>query len=287
MADFGGRYQRVRRPGAGAMGEVWLALDEELGGRQVAIKIMHSHMLTNSEDVARFQREMRLAAFMQHPNIMTVLTTGTDRGIPFMVMEYLEGEDLGKVPRRSADQAARIGQDVFAALGYAHSRDVIHRDIKPSNLFLCNSGPTKVTDFGIAKAVGGTKLSSTGLPIGTFAYMAPELLRGEPCRCAPSSRNSRSARCWRSPATTSSPRPRGAAVPAPWRWRCRSAPGAARTARHGSGRALGGRGMLPGRQERGCPGPLPGQALPGLVPVRHSRHARPRLARRHPGQPRR
>jgi len=117
MADFGGRYRQVRLLGTGGMGEVWLALDEELGGRPVAIKRMHSRMLADAEDAARFQREMRLAARMQHPNIMTLFTTGTDNGIPFMVMEYLEGQDLGKSSRiRSAAEAARVGRDTCAAL---------------------------------------------------------------------------------------------------------------------------------------------------------------------------
>ena len=172
MADFGGRYRQVRLLGTGGMGEVWLALDEELGERPVAIKRMHSRMLADAEDVARFQREMRLAARMQHPNIMTLFTTGTDNGIPFMVMEYLEGQDLGKASRIwSAADAARIGRDACAALGYAHGLGVVHRDIKPGNLFLCYTGQVKVTDFGIAKAVSGTSLTATGTLVGTLPYI--------------------------------------------------------------------------------------------------------------------
>jgi serine/threonine-protein kinase len=163
------------------MGEVWLALDEQLGDRPVAIKVMHTRMLASSEDVARFQREMRLASRMQHPNIMTVFTTGTDNGVPFMVMEYLQGRDLSKVPpNRDSDHVARIGRDTCAALAYAHGQGVVHRDIKPGNLFLCDTGVVKVTDFGIAKAISGTKLSATGTLIGTFPYMAPEQWLGEP-----------------------------------------------------------------------------------------------------------
>ena len=85
MADFDGRYRRERLLGAGGMGEVWLAFDEELGDRPVAIKMMRSRMLTETDDAARFQREMRLASRMQHPNILTVYTTGTDNGVPYMV----------------------------------------------------------------------------------------------------------------------------------------------------------------------------------------------------------
>jgi peptidoglycan glycosyltransferase len=181
VADFGGRYRRTRLLGAGGMGEVWLAFDEELGDRPVAIKMMHSRMLTEAEDVARFQREMRLASRMQHSNILTVYTTGTDNGVPYMVMEYLVGRDLSKVPSGLAiGQVARIGRETCAALAYAHGQGVVHRDIKPGNLFLCDTGLTKVTDFGIAKAISGTKLSVTGTLVGTFAYMAPEQWLGQP-----------------------------------------------------------------------------------------------------------
>jgi eukaryotic-like serine/threonine-protein kinase len=180
MADFGGRYRQVRLLGAGGMGEVWLALDEELGERQVAIKRMHPQMLADADDVARFQREMRLAARMQHPNIMTLFTTGTDGGIPFMVMEYLEGRDLSKIPGTwSAARAVGVGRDLCSALAYAHGMGVVHRDIKPANVFLCNTGQVKVTDFGIAKAVSGTSLTATGTLVGTLPYMAPEQWLGE------------------------------------------------------------------------------------------------------------
>jgi serine/threonine protein kinase len=165
------------------MGEVWLAYDEDLDGRPVAIKKMHPHMLADAQDVARFQREMRIAARMQHPNIMTMFTTGSDNGVPFMVMEYLEGSDLGKAPPGwRAAEAARIGRETCLALAYAHglTPGVVHRDIKPANLFICGTGLVKVTDFGIAKAVGGSKLSATGTLIGTLPYMAPEQWLGEP-----------------------------------------------------------------------------------------------------------
>lgn len=181
MDDVGGRYRQVRLLGAGGMGEVWLALDVELGERPVAVKRMHPQMLSDAGDVARFQREMRLAARMLHPNIMTLFTTGTDDGAPFMVMEYLEGRDLRRASRTwSADDVARVGRDTCAALEHAHGMGVVHRDIKPGNLFLCDTGQVKVTDFGIARVVSGTSLTATGMLVGTLPYMAPEQWLGEP-----------------------------------------------------------------------------------------------------------
>jgi serine/threonine protein kinase len=181
VANFGGRYELIRRIGSGGMGEVWLAHDEELANRPVAIKIMHQHMLPNVSDVARFEREMRFAAMMDHPNIVTVYTTGTCDGAPFMVMEYLRGQDLEKAaPGGAVERVTGIGRDICAALAYAHREGVIHRDIKPSNLFLCESGQVKVTDFGVAKAIGGAAFSTTDTLLGTVAYLPPERWRGEP-----------------------------------------------------------------------------------------------------------
>jgi eukaryotic-like serine/threonine-protein kinase len=181
MADFGGRYRRVKLLDEGGMGEVWLALDEELFDRPVAIKIIRSHMLADQEGIRRFQQEMRLACRMHHPNIMTVLTSGIDHEIPFMVMEYLEGHDLTKVPPGwGTGEVARVGRDTCAALAYAHALKVVHRDITPRNLFLCNTGLVKVTDFGIAKALTGSGITQPGTMIGTLPYMAPEQWLGEP-----------------------------------------------------------------------------------------------------------
>jgi serine/threonine protein kinase len=156
VTKFGERYELIKRIGAGGMGEVWLAHDEQLAGRPVAIKIMHQRMLPNEGDVERFEREMRFAAMMDHPNIVTVYTTGTYDDAPFMVMEYLRGNDLEKaLPGGDAEQIAGLGRDICTGLAYAHRKGVLHRDIKPSNLFLCESGQVKITDFGLARAVGG------------------------------------------------------------------------------------------------------------------------------------
>jgi serine/threonine protein kinase len=183
VADFGGRYRLDRRLGAGGMGEVWLAYDEDLDDRPVAIKVMRSRMLADDGDLARFQREMRLASRMHHPNIMTVFTTGSDRGVPFMVTEYLQGSDLGKMPDGwSFEEIARIGRQTCTALGYAHGLDpgVVHRDIKPGNLFICDTGLVKVMDFGLAKAITGSSLSTAGTVMGTMLYVSPEQWLGAP-----------------------------------------------------------------------------------------------------------
>src|SRR5215472_405903 len=123
---------------------------------------------------SRFEREMRFAALMAHPNIVTVYTTGTWEAAPFLVMEYLRGHDLEKVALGDdPERIAGIGRDVCSGLAYAHAEGVIHRDIKPANLFLCDTGQVKITDFGVAKAVSETALS-TAVLVGTFAYMPPE-----------------------------------------------------------------------------------------------------------------
>lgn len=158
--DFLGRYQLAELIGHGGFGEVWRARDPQLGRRQVAIKIM----LGGAQDpqgLARFERELELTAQMRHPNIVTVFDTGIGNGLPFMVMELLDGHTLADVrPAGSWNPAevAWIGSEVCAALGHAHGQDppVVHRDIKPSNIFVCGDRRVKVTDFGIATTATGT-----------------------------------------------------------------------------------------------------------------------------------
>ena len=142
---------------------------------------MHKHMLPNEDDVARFEREMRFAALMAHPNIVTVYTTGTWDGAPFLVMEYLKGHDLEKaLPSDDAERIAGIGRDVCSGLAYAHGEGVIHRDIKPANLFLCESGQVKNHPTSASRGRSARRRSSTAVAVlvGTFAYMPPERWRG-------------------------------------------------------------------------------------------------------------
>ncbi len=188
-----GSYEIVSPLGAGGMGEVYRARDERLG-RDVAIKVLPSHVSDDAELRQRFEREARTLATLSHPHICAVFDVGREGDTDFLVMELLEGETLadriakGPLP---LDQALRYGVEIADALDKAHRKGVIHRDLKPANIMLTKSG-AKLLDFGLAKhaapaagVVGGSMLPTTprgltmqGTILGTFQYMAPEQLDG-------------------------------------------------------------------------------------------------------------
>src|SRR3954470_8533827 len=172
------RYRVTERLGSGGMATVYLAEDERLG-RRVAVKRLHAG---SPEDTAkRFRREARLGASLNHPNIVTVFDTVTDEGSVVIVMEHVDGETLADVVRRGRvepREAVRILRCVAAALDHAHEHGIVHRDIKPANVLLGKSGEVKLVDLGIATAVEGTRITSSGSVMGTAAYMAPEQLDG-------------------------------------------------------------------------------------------------------------
>ncbi|MFA1543443.1 serine/threonine-protein kinase [Actinomadura monticuli] len=190
---LGGRYRLVRRLGEGGMGEVWEAQDETLD-RRVAVKVIS--MLggggsRGSEARARFLREARITARLQHPHIVTVHDlgeSGPENGdAPFLVMELVRGEGLdAKLARGdvSLPEAARWGAQICEALAEAHAAGVMHRDVKPSNVFITHTGAVKVLDFGVARAADpyatADRLTRTGFIVGTPPYMAPEQARGHP-----------------------------------------------------------------------------------------------------------
>ncbi|AKH83687.1 hypothetical protein AA958_17375 [Streptomyces sp. CNQ-509] len=190
---LGGRYRLVRQLGEGGMGHVWEARDETLG-RPVAVKVISLLAGGGSrgdEARARFLREARITARLQHPGIVTIhdlgeTGSGSER-VPFLVMELVRGEGLDAKLRRGAvtlQDAARWGAEISDALAEAHSAGVMHRDIKPSNILVMPSGIVKVLDFGIARAADPSatadRLTQTGFIVGTPPYMAPEQARGHP-----------------------------------------------------------------------------------------------------------
>ncbi len=176
-----GKYKIVGKIGKGGFGEVFLGRDPVIK-RQVAVK------LCNSGDERlrrRFSREVEIAGGLQHPNITTVHDSGTFGEIPYLVQEYLPGEDLAQQirSRRETTPAERLRYliQVARGLSYAHGRGVVHRDVKPSNVRVLEDGTVKILDFGIARLLDDakTRLTQTGMRIGTMCYMAPEQLRGE------------------------------------------------------------------------------------------------------------
>jgi tRNA A-37 threonylcarbamoyl transferase component Bud32 len=176
-----GRYRLVRRIGVGGMGEVWEA-DDTVLGRRVALKVLVQELADDARATKRFVREARAAAKLTHPNVARVYDFGRGPGLPYLVMELLEGDTLadrlagGPLPPA---EAARIGAAVADALDAAHSRGIIHRDIKPGNVLLTPAGEVKVMDFGIAAAADETH-STTGSGLyGTAAYLSPERAAGQ------------------------------------------------------------------------------------------------------------
>jgi serine/threonine-protein kinase len=179
-----GRFRTIRRLGAGAMASVFLAEDCELG-RMVAIKRLHPE---SSVDVApRFRREMRVAASLSHPHIVTLYDAIVDEDAVLLVMEYVEGPTLAERLREGPFEpqaAIALLRDLADAIDHLHAQGVIHRDIKPANVLLDSGGRVKLTDLGIASAAHATGITTEGTILGTPAYMAPELFEGERARPA-------------------------------------------------------------------------------------------------------
>jgi eukaryotic-like serine/threonine-protein kinase len=201
-----GPYEVAAKIGAGGMGEVYCARDTRLQ-RDVAIKVLPATLSPDAEHLRRFEQEARAVSALNHPNILAIYDVGTHNGGPFLVMELLEGETLrermqqGAIPVR---KALEIASQVARGVAAAHEKGIVHRDLKPANIFLTSDGRVKVLDFGLAKltqrgddsALGETQLSTRtneplshasdpshtqpGVVLGTFGYMSPEQVRGQP-----------------------------------------------------------------------------------------------------------
>ena len=187
QATLGSAYTIERELGGGGMSRVFVATETSLG-REVVVKILPTEM-AGQISVDRFRREIALAARLQHPHIVPLLTAGEADGLPYFTMPFVKGESLrarlvkeGELP---VSDAVRVLREVAAALAFAHDAGVVHRDIKPDNVLMAG-GSAMVTDFGVAKALsasttaGGNALTSLGVALGTPAYMAPEQASADP-----------------------------------------------------------------------------------------------------------
>ncbi|MFM9613228.1 serine/threonine-protein kinase [Streptomyces niveiscabiei] len=183
------RYRIRRAVGRGGMGQVWLADDEHLG-RTVAVKTMiPAKGLTDAQiatDAARFEREAKAVAGLDHPGLAAVYDLGVEAGTHYLVMQYVQGVDLGdhiaEHEQLVLDEAASVGVQICSVLAAAHACGVVHRDLKPGNVRIRTDGVVKVLDFGVAALLDGDaqKLTTTGERLGSFLYMAPEQVTGDP-----------------------------------------------------------------------------------------------------------
>ena len=188
-------YQLIEKIGEGGMGEVWQALDPRLG-REVAVKILAEKLTGDPERVARFEREARAIAALNHPNIVTIYSVEEAQGRRFITMELVAGQPLSRsIPSGGLplERFFDIAIQLADAVGAAHARGITHRDLKPGNVMLSEDGRVKVLDFGLAKSgqergrergpgeeASTDSLSSDGLVLGTLPYMSPEQLQGRP-----------------------------------------------------------------------------------------------------------
>ncbi len=182
MAEQIGKYQIVERIGRGGMGTVFKAHDPVLD-RLVALKVISSEGDVTEELKARFFREAQACAKLSHPNIVVVHDLGEAAGKLFIVMEFLDGQELKHVIERKTlplEDKLSLMIQVCDGLHFAHQKGIIHRDIKPGNIFVLRNGQVKILDFGIARIAAGTDpgLTRTGLIMGTLRYMSPEQARG-------------------------------------------------------------------------------------------------------------
>jgi len=165
------------------MSTVYRAFDEKLE-RAVAIKVLHSTISSEDDQLERFRREARAAARLSHPNVVNVIDAGEDDGMPYIVFEYVEGETLKerirRVGRLAAAEAVAYAIEIGRGLTAAHAERLVHRDVKPQNVLINDEGEAKVTDFGIARSLEQDGLTAPGNVLGTTDYVAPEQALGEP-----------------------------------------------------------------------------------------------------------
>ncbi|OFN99262.1 serine/threonine protein kinase [Streptococcus sp. HMSC074B11] len=179
---FAGRYRIIKQIGRGGMADVYLAKDLILDGEEVAVKVLRTNYQTDPIAVARFQREARAMADLDHPHIVRITDIGKEDGQQYLAMEYVAGLDLKRYIKEhyplSNEEAVRIMGQILLAMRLAHTKGIVHRDLKPQNILLTPDGTAKVTDFGIAVAFAETSLTQTNSMLGSVHYLSPEQARG-------------------------------------------------------------------------------------------------------------
>lgn len=182
-ARIGRRYEIVRLLGRGGMGSVYLARDHALG-RDVALKLVASHLVEDPGIAARFKREIQLSSIVTHPNVLRVYDLGEADGLRFLTMQYIDGETLADLMKRErplgVDRALELFRQVCEGLAAAHARKVLHRDLKPQNVLVDREGHVYLTDFGLAKSTALETMTRAGALMGTPQYMSPEQVKGLP-----------------------------------------------------------------------------------------------------------
>ena len=178
------RYRVVRQLGQGGMGSVWLAEDTQLDGKQFAIKMLPSVLVSNTRAYRQLKDEALVAMKLTHPNIVTLRAFEENNGNPFLVMDYVDGRTLddylAEKVKLSEDETVKLLRPIATALDYAHGEGVVHRDVKPANVLIRKDGHPYILDFGIAREIQETMTRVTGkLSSGTLLYMSPEQLNGE------------------------------------------------------------------------------------------------------------
>ncbi|HEY3922838.1 MAG TPA: protein kinase, partial [Gaiellaceae bacterium] len=176
------RYELEEVVGSGGMSSVYRAHDSVLD-RNVALKVLHQRLTGEKEYVERFRREALMVAGLLHQNIVTVIDRGEDDGCPFIVFEFVAGENLKQLVDRCGplplDRAVELAVQIAHGLAFAHANGYVHRDVKPQNVLLNGDGEAKVTDFGIARSLEVEHgVTQTGTVLGTSDYIAPEQAQG-------------------------------------------------------------------------------------------------------------
>ncbi|RUS46480.1 Stk1 family PASTA domain-containing Ser/Thr kinase [Cohnella sp. AR92] len=178
---LGGRYELLDRVGGGGMALVYKARDILLN-RFVAVKVLRQQFMHDEDFVRRFRREAQAAASLSHPNIVSIYDVGQEADTHYIIMEFIDGNNLNEIIRDRAplqvEEAVRIAAQIADALDHAHHNQIIHRDIKPHNILIGKNGRVKVTDFGIARAVTTSTITQTGSVLGSVHYFSPEHAKG-------------------------------------------------------------------------------------------------------------